>query len=374
MQDEGRFPLYRLTASGRDLAKAAPELSRLRRAVKTADRAGTGWRRRRTRAGRTFALPLLLLSAACGDPTGPAGLCPDEGARPTLGFYPFFEPVSYSASPDPQAPGFRRHLGYEADLLSALEIATGLSFERQPVAEWPGIWLLPATSEFDIAGGGMTILESRTVNDAGERVVAFTTGHIAFRQSLLMRSADAARISAYDELTNAVRVGVLPGTTGEARLLEITGIVDSSGTLRRGTRVDTPRGTVVADGTAAFTITAAVVSPILLGRTRLFPPSEGMPEVLYLGRETGEAELLRALADGTIDAVARGEVGNGEAARAAGGAFVVAVRDSLAEFGGFTVPVTERALLACLNDQIDWLTDERRIGYPEMARRPAGLP
>ena len=74
-----------------------------------------------------------------------------------------------------------------------------LTFERQPVAEWPGIWLLPATPEFDIAGGGITILESRTVNDAGEGVVAFTAGHIAFRQSLLVRSADAARLSAYEE-------------------------------------------------------------------------------------------------------------------------------------------------------------------------------
>ncbi len=321
-------------------------------------------------AGRTCAIPLLLFAAACGDPVGPGGACPGEGATLALGFYAFFDPVSYSASPDPQAAGFRRHLGYEADLLNALEIAMGLTFERQPVAEWPGIWLLPATPEFDIAGGGITILESRTVNDAGESVVAFTAGHIAFRQSLLVRSADAARLSAYEELTSAVRVGVLPGTTGEARLLEITGIVDSAGALRAGTRVDTPRGVVVADGSTAFTITAALVSPVLLGRTRLFPPSEGMPEVVYLGRDTGEAELLRALADGTIDAVARGEIGNGEAAHASSGAFVVAARDSLAELGGFTVADDERAVLACLNERIDWLTDERRIGYPEWRADP----
>lgn len=311
----------------------------------------------------TSAAPFLLLAAACGDPTGPGGACRAENL--TLGFYAFFDPVSYSASPDPQATAFRMHLGYEADLLSALEIATDLSFARQPVADWPGIWLLPATPEFDIAGGGITILESRTVNAAGERAVAFTSGHIAFRQSLLVRSEDAARLSAYSELTSAVRVGVLPGTTGEARLLEITGIVDSAGALRTGTRVDTPGGLVVADGTAAFTITAAVVSSVLEGRTRLFPAAEGMPEVVYLGRETGEAELLRALSDGTIDAVARGEVGNGEAAHASGGAFVVADRDTLAEFGGFTVAADEHALLACLNEQIDWLTDGRRIGYSE---------
>ena len=242
---------------------------------------------------------------------------------------------------------------------------------EEPVAEWPGIWLLPATPEFDIAGGGITILESRTVNDAGARVVAFTTAHIAFRQLLLVRSEDAARISAYDALTSAVRVGVLPGTTGEARLLEITGFVDSTGALRTGTRVETPQGTLVADGTAAFTITAAGVSPALLGRTRLLSPAEDLPEVVYLGREAGDGELLTALADGTIDAVARGEVGNGEAAHASGGAFVVAAWDSLAEYGGFTVDADDRALLACLNARIDWLTDDRRIGYPEWRVDPS---
>jgi hypothetical protein len=53
------------------------------------------------------------------------------------------------------------HLGYEADLLTALEAMEGarLSFQRSPVAEWPGIWLLPATPDVDIAGGGITILE-----------------------------------------------------------------------------------------------------------------------------------------------------------------------------------------------------------------------
>ena len=39
----------------------------------------------------------------------------------TFGFYPFFKPVSYSEDSDPASPGFTRHLGYEADLLTALE-------------------------------------------------------------------------------------------------------------------------------------------------------------------------------------------------------------------------------------------------------------
>jgi len=101
----------------------------------------------------------------------------------------FFVPVSYSAEPDPDSPGFANHMGYEADLLTALEAMEGRSpaFLRRPIADWPGTWLLSATPEFDIVGGGITILGSRTLDATGRRVVAFTSGHIAFRQSLLTR-------------------------------------------------------------------------------------------------------------------------------------------------------------------------------------------
>lgn len=312
---------------------------------------------------------LAVACLACGGAVAPQlqVACAGTDAPLNVAFYAFFAPVSYSASDDPGSPAFQRHLGYEADLLSALERMedAGLSFARRPVAEWPGIWLLPATAEVDLAGGGITILPSRTLDAAGDTAVAFTSGHIAFRQSLLTRAADAGRLSSYERLTRDVRVGVLPGTTGEARLLEIVGLVDGDGVLREGTRIETPGGTVVADGTAAFVITSATASPALEGRTRLHPPSDGMPQVLYLGRERGETELLDALGEGRIDAVARGEIGNGEAAHASGGAFAVAALDSLAEYGGFALDAGDRDLLACLDERIDWLTDGRRIGYAE---------
>ena len=57
-----------------------------------------------------------------------------------------------------------------------------------------------------------------------------------FRQSLLVRAEDAERIQDYTDLTRDVRVGVLRGTTGEARLLQITGIVDANGVVAAGTR------------------------------------------------------------------------------------------------------------------------------------------
>lgn len=329
------------------------------------------------KATESIARPLLaglaLVGVGCGGAVEPplSATCGD--APLTVAFYALFAPVSYSADPDPNSPGFSRHMGYEADLLSALEAmpGTGLSFVRRPIADWPGIWLLPATPDFDMAGGGITILESRTVDDTGAPAVAFTSGHIAFRQSLLVRHEDAARLSSYDALTNAVRVGVLPGTTGEARLLQITGIVDGSGVLRAGTRVETPAGTVVADGSGAFTITAAMASPVLGGRTRLHPAAGDMPQVVYLGRESGDQELFDALRDGRIDAVAQGEIGSGEAAHRSGGAFTVAARDSLAEFGGFALDADDRDLLACIDARINWLTDERRTGFVEWRADPS---
>ncbi|MCY3600928.1 MAG: transporter substrate-binding domain-containing protein [Gemmatimonadetes bacterium] len=324
-------------------------------------------------AKRPLLAGLALAGAGCGDTVEPQPSAACGDAPLTVAFYAFYPPVSYSADEDPNSPGFSRHMGYEADLLSALEAmpGTGFSFVRRPIADWPGIWLLPSTSSFDMAGGGITILESRTVDDAGTPAVAFTSGHITFRQSLLVRSEDAARLSSYDALTSAVRVGVLPGTTGEARLLQITGIVDGSGVLRAGTRVETPAGTVVADGTGTYTITPAMASPVLQGRTRLHPPSDDMPEVVYLGRESGETELFDALRDGRIDAVASGEIRGGEAAHTSGGAFVVAGRDSLVEFGGFTLDAEDRDLLACVDARIDWLTDERRTGFADWLANPS---
>ena len=316
-----------------------------------------------------------LLGSACQvtAPEPAAGACTPDGDPLRAAFYAFFAPVSYSADDDPTSPGFRTHLGYEADLLTALEAMEGarLRFQRSPVAEWPGIWLLPSTPEVDIVGGGITILESRTRNEAGEVSVAFTSGHIAFRQSLLARAGDLARFSSYRGLTREVRVGVFQDTTGEARFLQIAGLADSDGVLAVGTRIDTSRGSVVADGTSAYVITAAQASPALTGRTHIHPPSESMPQVVYLGDPSDDTELLEVLRDGTIDAVARGEIGNREAVHATGQEFVVAALDSLAEFGGFALDAREPALLACIDEKLNWLTRDRGIGYAEWREDPS---
>ena len=221
---------------------------------------------------------VLGLGSACvtGDSapaSDPYGACAG-GRTLRFAFYAFFDPVSHSADPDPDSAGFGEHLGYESDLLTALEAmeGAGLRFSRTPVAEWPDIWLLPAGDEFDIAGGGITILESRTRDAEGNRVVDFTSGHIAFRQSLLVRAGEENRYPTHDHLTDDSRVGVLAGTTGEARLLQLTGLADSRGVLAAGTRVVTESGTSIADGTDGFVITAAGSSPNLQTRMLLEPP------------------------------------------------------------------------------------------------------
>ena len=73
--------------------------------------------------------------------------------------------------------------------------------------------------------------------------------------------------------------------------------------------------------------------------------------------------MIEALAAGGVDAVARGEVGNLDAARTQGGAFAVTAHDSRVEVGGFALAAADAELAACLDRHIAWLTDNGRIGY-----------
>ena len=309
--------------------------------------------------------------AGCAGETVQPSACGTEDRELKVGFYAHFDPVSYSENPDPTSPGFNVHLGYEADLLTALEDMAGprLSLDRQGLARWEDIWLQSAGDRYDIVGGGITILDSRTRDAAGKEVVAFTSGHVNFRQSLLVRAADAGNINVHGDLTGAMKVGALAGTTGEHRLLELLGLVNEEGALVKGVSV-AAAGTVVADGSMDYFITPAGASPNLEGRTRLYLPETDKPQVVYLGNELGETELLAALSEGRIDAVARGEVGNRDAAHSSGGAFAVTALDDRVETGGFTVAAGDTELAACLNERIEWLTDNGKIGYGEWLEDP----
>ena len=286
-----------------------------------------------------------------------------------VGFFADFRPVSYSADPTPGSPGFHQHQGYEADLLDALEAmgGAGLKFSRRAIVDWPGIWLRAAEPEFDIVGGGITILDSRTLNAAGDTAVTFTSGHITFRQSLLVRAADVERFSSYDQLDATVRIGALAGTTGEYRLLVLTGLAQSNGQLVKGVHVETPRGLVIADGSDNSMITASQTSPTLAGRTELYNPSDDKPKIIY---NKDELQLLAMLSDGSIDAIARGEVGNRDASYDSSGHLAISVLDPAKELGGFALDHNDFVLANCLSEKLDWLTDHRRIGYSEWRADP----
>lgn len=293
-----------------------------------------------------------------------------EGDRSlNYGFFADFRPVSFSENPDPGSLGFNNHRGYEADLLTALETMAdaGLTFDRRGIGIWPGIWLLPAGADHDFVGGGITILESRTRDANGVEQVAFTSGHIAFRQSLLVRAEDAERYASHGDLADA-RVAALGSSTGEHRLLVLTGVVNSEGNLAAGTKIHLADGSsLAADGSADYRITAAGASEHLTSRVRIEGPAGTVKEVLVMSTDR---EQLNALSSGRVDAVARGELDNLEASRNSDARFVVTALDPAVEFGGFAFDRDDRVLAECVDARIDYLTDQRRIGFAEWLQDP----
>jgi len=299
--------------------------------------------------------------------------CTEEGRILEYGFFAHFEPISHSASPDSGAEAFDEHLGYEADLLTALEAmeGAGLAFRRRGIDVWPGIWLLPSTPEYDVVGGGITIREDRTVDSSGMPAISFTSGHVEFGHSLLVRAADAGRLAEYSDLTGDHRVGVSAETTNEARFLQIVGLIDEDGVLLAGTRVTTPGGTLVADGSDAYRIAASGSSPNLADRMHLEPPSPELPQVVFFGTDTVQTEQPEALAHGQVDALAGDKIANSTLEAMWAGVLVVTAIDTLVDLGGFTLDQDEEALLACLDDKLNYLTDERSIGFAEWLANPA---
>lgn len=322
------------------------------------------------------------LTGCTGEPPVSQERQSDSPAAETVvryGFYAYFEPVSAladgqndqhgerDASGSGQRPSDRGgHIGYEADLLSAIEAMDGfgLRFVRSPITEWPGIWLMAASDSFDMTGGGITALDSRTRDADGATVIAFTEPHIEFRQSLLVRSADAERIRSHGDLRATDRVGVLTGTTGEARLLQLLGISDD-GRLSPGTRVHTPAGVVLVGDDGRHSITAAGASADLAHRTRIEPADPNLPDVVYPGQSAGEQELLDALSRGDVDAIAGGAIGNAAAAFDSDGEFAVTALDHAVEHGGFAIGAANAELRSAINTAVAWLTDNGRIGITD---------
>ena len=332
-------------------------------------------RKRRTPARpgvASVALCVAITLAASGAVAAeiPAS-CTPEGRILMVGFYPDFAPVSYAADRDPGSAGFHRHRGYEADLLTALEAMGAARFSRRAVGgAFAGIWLKAAAPDYDLIGGGITIRDDRTRDAAGRRAVVFTSGHIAFVQTLLVRAGDAGRFAGYRGFSPEIRIAAVPGTTGEERLLQLTGYIGPDGALRPGTRVHLASGAALEAGDERLAITAAGASPALEGRRRLEPPegAADMPQVVYFQEEDAHLDALRK---GGVDAVARGMIGNADAVAESAGAFSIGARDARRELGGFALAAPDSALAACLDSGIDRLTDSGRVGYEQWRADPS---
>ena len=275
------------------------------------------------------------------------------------GFYTDFNPVSYASEQQP--------MGYEPGLIAAVEtLSRGrLRFNRMAIGNpFSGIWLKAAQEAYDVVGGGITALPERTLDADGRQAIRFGVGHISFQQSLLVHAESS--IETHADLTSAHRIGVFRGTTGEKRLLELTGITDAEGFLLAGTEVTLAGGEVLTAGApgsaSGLRIAAGAGSAAIAERVRLTPPGN-KPALVYFDSEDAQ---IQAVLDGAVDAAARGTLGNLIAARDPN-LRVTAIDAAGNELGAFSYPNTRAgdALRVTMNAAVSCLTANGTIGFGE---------
>jgi ABC-type amino acid transport substrate-binding protein len=204
--------------------------------------------------------------------------------------------------------------GYEADLLRAVAELWQVKIRFFPERIYEGIWRLPSRqyTVCDVSAGGMSPTLSRKQEDTEFSVMTTT-----FNQSLLIRKKDfdSGKITAYSSFKNtAMKIGVVPGTTGEkyayARAKE-----------------------------------------------------NNLPTSLFI-QYASEAELLPALLNHKIDAIARGEIGNEYQASLDSGLLTIAKKKCNEGFA-FAVDKSNKNLLAHLNKTIRDITNNGAITYDD---------
>ena len=300
---------------------------------------------------------------------------------PTLvnyGFFTDFDPLSYAVTQDSDDPAFNMPLGYEPALVAAINRLSNNRIQFTPVGignPFSGIWLLSATdSRVDMVGGGITALAQRRFdpNDPATALVTFGAGHVQFRQSLLVRSESA--IMSHDDLDKSTAVGVIRGTTGESRLLQLAGITDDEGYLRANTTIALGDNATLTAGERTHRITGSGATPGLEERARLQAPGDDVPLVIYFPSEDAQIE---AVTNGVVNAAARGEiVGNLVAAGDSNGELrVTAIDTGNTESGAFSYPNTGEgdSLRGTMNNLIRCLTDNGNIGFAQWNENPQVL-
>jgi polar amino acid transport system substrate-binding protein len=217
--------------------------------------------------------------------------------------YSEFKPISYGNG-----------LGYEADLLKAIAASWHVKIKFYPEAIFKDLWLFPSRTDkhCDVAIGGFTPAAYRI-----KQGTAFSILTTKFDQSLLIRKEDftSGKITSYDSFKNTtLKIGVVPGTTGKEYA------------QYRAIKSNLPLTTLVA--------------------------------------YKSESQLLAALLDKKIDAIARGEVGN-EYQQLTNNQLITIAKQNFCE--GFSIAVDKNnpELLKALNQAILQATHNGRITYAQ---------
>ena len=140
---------------------------------------------------------------------------------------------------------------------------------------------------------------------------------------------------------------------------------------RQGSRIRMTNGdVVVADGTVAYRIFSGHSTDNLDGRLWILPPGEGA-WVLAFRPGTDAAEHVRALISREVDIVTRVLISAEYLARESGGTLAVGAKDSSSDrVSAFALDVDDAELLECLNDKIDYLTDDLSVEIPDWLDDP----
>lgn len=295
----------------------------------------------------------------------------------TVGFYSDFEPISYSKVRTEETEGFDEALGYEPDLLRAIEKipSSAMAFQFKGIKQWDQIWMAPVLYDgIDIGIGGITIEAGRTMDTEGDQVTTFTHPSVKFKQSLLTLAEYQGSLVTHQDLNCTDIVGAVPGTTGEYRFLVQAGIINNleEGLIREGVSVVIQnRGYKTSNGELS------IYDPSLKNRIYLIPGQCTVPLVRYF---VGEDEMIPALLEKHITAIARGVIGNTLVAdHYPTELFVTAIyslegvsegESCLNENAGFSIRLEDADLLKQLNFYIDFLTDNGKIGYEQWRANP----
>lgn len=223
--------------------------------------------------------------------------------------YSKFAPVSYGTHGE----------GYEGDLLKAVARLWGLKIKFYPESIYEGLWMLPSKEYTlsDISMGGISPTKKRQQQGA-----LFSHGTAAFNQSLLVRKKDyeSGKIVSWQSFKGEhFKIGVVPGTTGESY-------------AHRSAR------------------------------------ENKLPASLFVQYES-ESELLPALMNGKIDAIARGEIGN-QYQESRNNQVITIARKNFGENFSFAVNNANKPLLKKLNQALRQITRNGKISYSQWLRNP----